>query len=179
MYRYYVQDGSTTSLYERWFYCDDLGSQLGPVIKAFFASEQYKTGQPIPEDMPKETPWEPDSQRETQDPFDLMNWVKENTGKLKSEVKGCVISKKIFLFASAASSPDLLFFTTLRTNFCALILYRELYRYLILKSIKRTFSYTEKVTKAKLSSLERPMERISFGFCKVQQRSKSKEKPIL
>ena len=94
LYRYYVQDGSTTSLYERWFYCDDLGSQLGPVIKAFFASEQYKTGQPIPEDMPKETPWEPDSQRETQDPFDLMNWVKENTGKLKHEVKGCVISKK-------------------------------------------------------------------------------------
>ncbi len=32
------------SLYERWFYCDDLGSQLGPVIRAFFASEQHKTG---------------------------------------------------------------------------------------------------------------------------------------
>ena len=101
-FRYYVQDGSTTSLYERWFYCDDLGSQLGPVIKAFFASEQYKTGQPIPEDMPKETPWEPDSQRETQDPFDLMDWVRENAGKLKSEVKGCVISKKIL----ASRSPD-------------------------------------------------------------------------
>ena len=42
--RYFVQDGSTDSLYERWFYCDDLGSQLGPVIKAFFASEQFKTG---------------------------------------------------------------------------------------------------------------------------------------
>ena len=42
--RYFVQDGTTTSLFERWFYCDDLGSQLGPIIKEFFASEQYKTG---------------------------------------------------------------------------------------------------------------------------------------
>ena len=45
--RYYVQDGSTNSLYERWFYCDDLGSQLGPVIKSFFASEQFKTGKQL------------------------------------------------------------------------------------------------------------------------------------
>lgn len=42
--RYYVEDGSTNSLFERWFYCDDLGSQLGPIIKEFFASEQFKTG---------------------------------------------------------------------------------------------------------------------------------------
>lgn len=45
--RYFVEDqGSPTSnvLFERWFYCDDLGSQLGPVIKEFFASEQHKTG---------------------------------------------------------------------------------------------------------------------------------------
>ena len=43
-FRYFVEDGSTNSLFERWFYCDDLGSQLGPVIKEFFASKQYKTG---------------------------------------------------------------------------------------------------------------------------------------
>ncbi len=61
--RYYVENGTQVlqckqhsiwhqinyniyqeSLYERWFYCDDLGSQLGPVIRAFFASEQHKTG---------------------------------------------------------------------------------------------------------------------------------------
>ena len=45
--RYFVEDGSTNSLFEKWFYCDDLGSQLGPVIKSFFASEQYKTGKSI------------------------------------------------------------------------------------------------------------------------------------
>ena len=43
-FRYFVEDGSTNSLFERWFYCDDLGTQLGPVIREFFASKQYKTG---------------------------------------------------------------------------------------------------------------------------------------
>ena len=43
--RYFVQDGSTSSLFERWFYCADLGSQLGPVIKEYFASEQHRTGE--------------------------------------------------------------------------------------------------------------------------------------
>ena len=42
---YSVQDGSTNSLFERWFYCNDLGSQLGPVIKEYFASEQHRTGE--------------------------------------------------------------------------------------------------------------------------------------
>ena len=44
LFRYFVEDGSTNSLFERWFYCDDLGTQLGPVIREFFASKQYKTG---------------------------------------------------------------------------------------------------------------------------------------
>ncbi|MCY5962585.1 hypothetical protein OV760_29980, partial [Salmonella enterica subsp. enterica serovar 1,4,[5],12:i:-] len=36
--RYYVGD-STDVLYEKWFYCDDLGTQLGPIIKEYFCSE--------------------------------------------------------------------------------------------------------------------------------------------
>ena len=59
---------------------------MGPIIKEFFASEQYKTGKPIPEDMPKEVPWEPDCKRKTQDPFDLMTWVQNNAEVLKSKV---------------------------------------------------------------------------------------------
>lgn len=31
-YRYYVDD-STAVLFERWFYCQDLGTQLVPVIE--------------------------------------------------------------------------------------------------------------------------------------------------
>ena len=41
--RYFVGD-TTATLFERWFHCDDLGSQLKPIIEEFFASEQCKTG---------------------------------------------------------------------------------------------------------------------------------------
>ncbi|KAI6649774.1 3-hydroxyanthranilate 3,4-dioxygenase-like [Oopsacas minuta] len=42
----YYQEGSTDILWEKWFYCYDLGKQLGPVIGEYFASEEHKTGQP-------------------------------------------------------------------------------------------------------------------------------------
>ncbi|TRY72405.1 hypothetical protein TCAL_00299 [Tigriopus californicus] len=73
--RYFIEDGSTVSLFEKWFYCDDLGSQLGPIIKEFFGSEQFKTGKPIPEEMLKNPPWTPDETRSVEMPFDLMTWV--------------------------------------------------------------------------------------------------------
>lgn len=83
--RYFVEDGSTSSLFERWFYCDDLGSQLGPVIKEFFASQQHKTGKPIPEDMPEKVPWEPDSQRRVEAPFSLTNWLDNHMEEIRSK----------------------------------------------------------------------------------------------
>merc|ERR1712156_255312 len=81
--RYFVEDGSTNSLFERWFYCDDLGTQLGPVIREFFASKQFKTGKPIPDDMPKHIPWTPNSSRKVEEPFDLMAWVDRHADDLK------------------------------------------------------------------------------------------------
>lgn len=44
--RYYTRDGSGNVLFEEWFHCTDLGTQLKPVIDRFFASECYKTGIP-------------------------------------------------------------------------------------------------------------------------------------
>lgn len=52
--RYYV-DNSTDILWERWFYCENLGTQLVPVIKEFFASEEYRTGKPA--NPPKKAPF--------------------------------------------------------------------------------------------------------------------------
>lgn len=45
--RYYCEhDHLNNILYERWFHCEDLGSQLAPIIKEYLASEQCKTGKP-------------------------------------------------------------------------------------------------------------------------------------
>lgn len=48
--RYYVEN-TTDILFEKWFYCQDLGTQLVPVIKEFMASKQCKTGQPDPSEL--------------------------------------------------------------------------------------------------------------------------------
>jgi len=75
--RYYVGD-TTHTLFERWFYCDDLGSQLKPVIEEFFASEEYKTGAPGPTSINHNPPWLPDSQKVVQTPFNLLGWLNEH-----------------------------------------------------------------------------------------------------
>ncbi|KAL2083760.1 hypothetical protein ACEWY4_021533 [Coilia grayii] len=54
--RYYV-DNSTDILWERWFYCQNLGTQLVPIIKEFFSSEEHRTGKPNPADPPKKAPF--------------------------------------------------------------------------------------------------------------------------
>ena len=39
--RYFVE-GTTEVLFERWFHCDDLGSQLKPIIDEFFARSEIR-----------------------------------------------------------------------------------------------------------------------------------------
>ena len=75
--RYYVGE-TTETLFERWFYCQDLGSQLKPVIQEFFASEEYKTGAPGPTSINPSPPWLPDSQRVVERPFSLAGWVNQH-----------------------------------------------------------------------------------------------------
>lgn len=82
--RYFVE-GTTDSLFERWFYCDDLGTQLVPVIKEYFASEQHKTGKPIPGDIPENPPWIPDAARVLESPFPLLPWVNKHKSEIQQE----------------------------------------------------------------------------------------------
>lgn len=82
--RYFV-DGSTDILFERWFYCADLGVQLGPVIKEFFASEQFKTGKPIPGTITENPPWKPDSVRRLEEPFSLAKWLNKHRAEIQQE----------------------------------------------------------------------------------------------
>ena len=80
-------DGTTDSLFEKWFYCDDLGVQLVPVIKEFFASEQYRTGRPLPGTIPQDPPYRPDEDRRVENPFNLNDWLQSNKDGLGRD--GC------------------------------------------------------------------------------------------
>ncbi|KAF2355351.1 3-hydroxyanthranilic acid dioxygenase [Trinorchestia longiramus] len=84
--RYFVDD-TTATLYEEWFYCADLGTQLGPLIKRYFASEQHKTGRPLPGTITENPPFQPDAVRTTEKPFHLRKWIDKNMEKIQSEGK--------------------------------------------------------------------------------------------
>jgi len=80
--RYYV-DGTTTSLFEKWFHCDDLGKDLPPVIKEYFASEQHRTQTPIPGTIPNPSPVTLDVETVVKKPFSLRQWLVDNQAELK------------------------------------------------------------------------------------------------
>ncbi|XP_051831142.1 3-hydroxyanthranilate 3,4-dioxygenase [Antechinus flavipes] len=79
--RYYVGD-TTNVLFEKWFYCEDLGTQLAPIIQEFFSSEQYKTGKPRPDQLLKEPPF-PLSMRTVMEPLVLQQWLADHRGELQ------------------------------------------------------------------------------------------------
>ncbi|XP_061084900.1 3-hydroxyanthranilate 3,4-dioxygenase isoform X2 [Conger conger] len=71
--RYYVEN-SMDVLFERWFHCLDLGTQLVPVIKEFFSSEQHRTGKPS-KDEPLRTPPFQLNGMHVMKPFVFSDWV--------------------------------------------------------------------------------------------------------
>jgi len=81
--RYFVGD-TTDILFERWFHCDDLGSQLKPIIDEFFGSEEYASGVPKDDSIEKNPPWNPDQNRATESPFNLQDWIDTNRRKIRS-----------------------------------------------------------------------------------------------
>lgn len=74
--RYYVEK-STELLFERWFHCEDLGSQLVPVINEFMASTQAKTGRPDPNEVFREPPFQLNSMN-VMTPFSFKSWLEKN-----------------------------------------------------------------------------------------------------
>nr|XP_060463831.1 3-hydroxyanthranilate 3,4-dioxygenase [Panthera onca] len=80
--RYYVGDTADV-LFEKWFYCEDLGTQLAPIIQEFFSSEQHKTGEPIPDQLLKEPPF-PLSTRSIMEPMSLEAWLDRHRRELQA-----------------------------------------------------------------------------------------------
>lgn len=81
--RYFVSD-TTEVLFERWFTCTDLGSQLKPIIEEFFASEEHRTGRPGQAKEGSEPAWQPDSDTQVDNPFNLQDWLDSNRRKIRS-----------------------------------------------------------------------------------------------
>ncbi|XP_053317110.1 3-hydroxyanthranilate 3,4-dioxygenase [Spea bombifrons] len=71
--RYYVENSSEV-LFERWFYCEDLGKQLIPIIHEYFNSKQYKTGKPDPDQQLEEMPF-PLNPAKVMEPFSFEDWI--------------------------------------------------------------------------------------------------------
>jgi 3-hydroxyanthranilate 3,4-dioxygenase len=81
--RWYVNfDECKEVLYERHFYCDDLGRDLVPVIKRFQDSDAYRSGRPQPDSIPVDTYFSQDLTTKVPDPFYLQDWLQENEAKL-------------------------------------------------------------------------------------------------
>jgi len=80
--RWYTEDNNV--LYEEWFNCTDLVTQLPVVIKRFFETEQYKTG--IPKPMPS-PPVMVDTSSTLSTPISLPKWIEKHSNALKSDFK--------------------------------------------------------------------------------------------
>uniref|UniRef100_A0A8C5T2Q4 3-hydroxyanthranilate 3,4-dioxygenase n=1 Tax=Laticauda laticaudata TaxID=8630 RepID=A0A8C5T2Q4_LATLA len=73
--RYYIGE-STDVLFERWFYCENLGIQLIPIIQEFFSSMEYQTGKPNPGEILRAIPF-PLNNVTVMDPFSLQDWLND------------------------------------------------------------------------------------------------------
>ena len=72
--RWYVP-GTSTVLYQEWFHCTDLGTQLKPVIDRFFASEQYATKTPAKQYTAEDDKVAVDDSTKLGSPVQLATWV--------------------------------------------------------------------------------------------------------
>ncbi|XP_053239308.1 3-hydroxyanthranilate 3,4-dioxygenase [Podarcis raffonei] len=98
--RYYVGE-STNVLFERWFYCEDLGTQLIPIIQEFFSSRQYQTGKPNPDELLKEMPF-PLNEAKVMDPFSFQGWLNDHREEIDQK-------KSFRLFGDSSETEVIIF----------------------------------------------------------------------
>lgn len=97
----YFMEGRTDILFERWFYCQDLGVQLKPIIDEFFDSDEFKTGKPGVNSVMLHPPWSPDNITSVAEPFNLQDWVDKNRRLVRS-------SGELHLFPPEQHQSDVL-----------------------------------------------------------------------
>lgn len=106
--RYFV-DNSTDVLFERWFYCENLGTQLVPIIKEFMDSKQNKTGKPDPAEPIKPAPY-PLNTVKVMAPFSFREWMEKQKPALASgqpvDMFGAQFETETFLFGPGTSGTS-------------------------------------------------------------------------
>ncbi|XP_038668796.1 3-hydroxyanthranilate 3,4-dioxygenase isoform X1 [Scyliorhinus canicula] len=107
--RYFIGD-STDVLFEKWFYCEDLGTQLGPIIKEFFSSEECKTGKPNPDKLQKQIPFCLNTVSTVMEPFSLQHWLCQHSQDIKMkriiDMFGDQFETKTVLYAAGESEGN-------------------------------------------------------------------------
>lgn len=89
--RWYVQnkiDDDAQILYEEYFHCYDLGTQLKPVIERYEASEQKRTNKPIPNDLSISPPITPSNETQIPLPFNLKDWIVSKNQTVQNSQEG-------------------------------------------------------------------------------------------
>ncbi|XP_008319546.1 3-hydroxyanthranilate 3,4-dioxygenase [Cynoglossus semilaevis] len=103
--RYYVEN-TTDILFERWFYCEDLGTQLVPIIKEFMASKQYRTGKPEPNEVFRQPLFHLNTV-ELMSPFCFRDWLNKQKLSLTSgqtiDMFGAQFETEVMLFGHGQS----------------------------------------------------------------------------
>mmetsp|Transcript_60166 Transcript_60166/g.99350 ORF Transcript_60166/g.99350 Transcript_60166/m.99350 type:complete len:372 (+) Transcript_60166:26-1141(+) len=86
--RYYVCDFDETEkdqqkiLWEKWFFCKDLGTQLPPVVKEFHESDEFKTHVPG-KNVSASPPVQLDTEVSIPDPIDLFPFIEKQQAFLR------------------------------------------------------------------------------------------------
>lgn len=90
---YFTRDANgqltTKKLFERYIHVEDLGTQLAPIIKEYFASEEHRTGQPVPENIVANPPVQYNPEERMLPPFNLKEWIAAHVDEIE-ENNGCL-----------------------------------------------------------------------------------------
>ncbi len=104
--RYYVNDfdedekDENKVLWEKYFYCYDLGTQLPPVVKQFYASEEAKSHS-SGDNVSVNPPIQIDTEVSCADPIDLYSFIEQNAGDLAK-------NKKLDVFSGTQTTVSIL-----------------------------------------------------------------------
>lgn len=98
--RYYV-DNTTNPLYEKWFYCQNLGTQLVPIITDFMSSKQAKTGKPDPNEVFGEPLFQLNTMN-VMSPFSFKDWLDQQrpsmAGSIPIDMFGAQFETEVMVF---------------------------------------------------------------------------------